>query len=172
MNRFNNFETDASKALYLSTYRCPENEGNGFKVLLLVDDIKSAKDEILARITGVEPKDLSKPEMADLVIKQWDAWDDKETLRNNLRIVRIPLEKRTNDYVKALITKMEKEGFNPDFVIGSNDEDLNEQLEEFIEPLKEAMTDFTTTDDLEEFALSEAANVAKNLFEDYKKNKK
>lgn len=170
MNRFNFYETGASKALYLSTYRCPNNEGNGFKVLLLVDSVKSAKDEIIARITGVE--DLTNPSMVDLVNKQWDAWDDKETLRNNLRIVRIPLEKRTNDYVKALITKMEKNGFTPDFVIGSNDEDLNEQLEEFIEPLKEAMTDFTTTDDLEEFALSEAANVAKNLFEDYKKNKK
>lgn len=168
MDRFNHFETDASKALFLSTYRCPNNEGNGFKVILLVDDAKSAKDEIIARITGVEPKDLSKPEMADLVNKQWDAWDDKETLRNNLRIVRIPLEKRTNDYVKALITKLERDGFKPDFVIGSNDDALNKQLEEFIEPFKEAMTDF---DDFEEFVLSEA-NAARKLLDEYKKNKK
>ena len=165
-----NFNENAYKALFLATYRCPNNEGSGFKVILLVDDIKSAKDEIIGNVTGIE--DLTDPSMADLVNKQWDAWDDKETLCNNLRIVRIPLEKRTNDYVKTLITKIEKEGFNPDFVIGSNDEALNKQLEDFIEPLREVMTDFTTTDDLEEFALSEAANVAKNLFEDYKKNKK
>ena len=106
-------------ASYAATYRCPQNNNDGYKVLQIVfeDRIKQIQRKHMGRITGVEAKDLSKPSMLDLVRKQLDAYDDRETLQKNLRIIRLPSGEKTADDIKRLIIKLKNNGFSPDLVI-------------------------------------------------------
>ena len=92
MRRNNVFETDASTALFLTTYRCPENGSKGYRVLLVVDNAKSALDEMKWRITGSN-------EDNDLRRKQLDEWDNKAIIKRNLKILEIPFKDRTFEIV-------------------------------------------------------------------------
>lgn len=106
-------------ASYASTYRCPQNNNEGFKVLQIVfeDRIKQIQRKHMGRITGIEAKDLSKPDIVDQVREQLLHYDDRELLQKNLRIVRLPSGEKTADDIKRLIVKLTNSGFRPDMVI-------------------------------------------------------
>lgn len=106
-------------ASYAATYRCPQNNNDGYKVLQIVfeDRVKQIQRKHFGRITGIEAKDLSKPGYIDLVRQQLEKYEDRETLQKNLRIMRLPSGEKTADDIKRLIIKLKNNGFSPDLVI-------------------------------------------------------
>lgn len=104
---------------YAATYKCDQNMDNGFKVLQIVfeDRIKQIQRKHFGRITGVEAKDLSKPDKIDMVKEMLANYEDREMLTNNLRIVRFPSGECTADSIQRFISKLINNGFRPDLVI-------------------------------------------------------
>jgi len=92
---------------------------SGFKVLQIVfeDRIKQIQRKHLGRITGIEARDLSKPENIELVKKTIEQFPDKEKLEKNLRIVKFPSGEKTARQIKRFIQKLINTGFKPDLVI-------------------------------------------------------
>ena len=92
---------------------------NGYKVLQIVfeDRIKQIQRKHLGRITGIEAKDLSKPDVIDLVRQTIDAFAEKEELEKNLRIVKFPSGEKTARQIERFIKKLINSGFKPDLTI-------------------------------------------------------
>lgn len=108
-----------SIAAHAATFKCEQNNGDGFKVLQLVfeDRIKQIQRKHFGKITGIESKDLSKPEYVEYVKEQLNSYPDREMLQNNLRIIRWPSGEKTAWDVERLIKKLKNNGFSPDLVI-------------------------------------------------------
>lgn len=106
-------------ASYASTYKCPQNNFKGYKVLQIVfeDRIKQIQRKHIGRITGIEAKDLSKPGIIEQVKEQLDKYEDKDLMRENLRIVRFPSGELTASHIQRYIKKLINNGFKPDLVI-------------------------------------------------------
>ena len=92
---------------------------NGYKVLQIVfeDRIKQIQRKHLGRITGIEAKDLSKPDVIDLVRQTIDSFPQKEELEKNLRIVKFPSGEKTARQIERFIKKLINSGFKPDLTI-------------------------------------------------------
>ena len=92
---------------------------NGYKVLQIVfeDRIKQIQRKHLGRITGIEAKDLSKPDVIDLVRQTIDAFPQKEELEKNLSIVKFPSGEKTARQIERFIKKLINSGFKPDLTI-------------------------------------------------------
>lgn len=92
---------------------------NGYKVLQIVfeDRIKQIQRKHLGRITGIEAKDLSKPDVIDLVRQTIDTFPQKEELEKNLRIVKFPSGEKTARQIERFIKKLINSGFKPDLTI-------------------------------------------------------
>ena len=88
-------------ASHAATYKCPQNNFKGYKVLQIVfeDRIKQIQRKHLGRITGIEAKDLSKPGIIEQVREQLEKYEDKDMLMNNLKIVRFPSGELTYLYL-------------------------------------------------------------------------
>jgi replicative DNA helicase len=106
-------------ASYAATFKCPQNNNDGYKVLQIVfeDRVKQIQRKHMGRITGIEAKDLSKPGVIDKVKEQLAHYEDREMLQKNLRIIRLPSGEKTADDIKRLIIKLRNVGFSPDLVI-------------------------------------------------------
>ena len=106
-------------ASFAATYRSPQNNNDGYKVLQIVfeDRVKQIQRKHFGRITGFEAKDLSKPGIVEQVREQLAKYEDRELLQKNLRIVRLPSGEKTADDIKRLILKLRNIGFSPDLVI-------------------------------------------------------
>lgn len=91
----------------------------GYKVLQIVfeDRIKQIQRKHIGRITGIEAKDLSKPENVDIVKETIENFPDKEKLNNNLRIVKFPSGEKTARQLERFIRKLINSGFKPDLTI-------------------------------------------------------
>ena len=92
---------------------------NNYKVLQIVfeDRIKQIQRKHLGRITGIEAKDLSKPDMIDIVRKTIESFPQKEELERNLRIVKFPSGEKTAREIERFIKKLINSGFKPDLTI-------------------------------------------------------
>ena len=106
-------------ASHAATYKCPQNNFKGYKVLQIVfeDRIKQIQRKHLGRITGIEAKDLSKPGIIEQVREQLEKYEDKDMLMNNLKIVRFPSGELTATHLQRYIKKLINNGFKPDLVI-------------------------------------------------------
>lgn len=104
---------------------------NGYKVLQIVfeDRIKQIQRKHLGRITGIEAKDLSKPDVIDLVRQTIDAFPQKEKLEKNLRIVKFPSGEKTARQLERFIKKLINSGFKPDLTIIDYFECLEHELD-------------------------------------------
>lgn len=104
---------------------------NGYKVLQIVfeDRIKQIQRKHLGRITGIEAKDLSKPDVIDLVRQTIDAFPQKEALEKNLRIVKFPSGEKTARQIERFIKKLINSGFKPDLTIIDYFECLEHELD-------------------------------------------
>ena len=104
---------------------------NGYKVLQIVfeDRIKQIQRKHLGRITGIEAKDLSKPDVIDLVRQTIDAFPQKEELEKNLRIVKFPSGEKTARQIERFIKKLINSGFKPDLTIIDYFECLEHELD-------------------------------------------
>lgn len=91
----------------------------GYKVLQIVfeDRIKQIQRKHLGRITGIEAKDLSKPENIDRVRETIENFPDKDKLNENLRIVKFPSGEKTARQIERFIKKLINSGFKPDLTI-------------------------------------------------------
>ena len=114
-----NTSITTAMASHAATYRCPQNHNEGYKVLQIVfeDRIKQIQRKHIGRISGIEAKDLSKPENIDLVKEAIENFKDKELLEKNLRIVKFPSGEKTARDIKRFIVKLTNSGFKPDLVI-------------------------------------------------------
>ena len=92
---------------------------SGFKVLQIVfeDRIKQIQRKHLGRITGIEAKDLSKPENIDRVRETIENFPYKDKLQENLRIVKFPSGEKTARQIERFIKKLINSGFKPDLTI-------------------------------------------------------
>ena len=92
---------------------------SGYKVLQIVfeDRIKQIQRKHLGRITGIEAKDLSKPENIDRVRETIENFPDKYKLNENLRIVKFPSGEKTARQIERFIKKLINSGFKPDLTI-------------------------------------------------------
>jgi len=92
---------------------------SGFKVLQIVfeDRIKQIQRKHIGRITGIEAKDLSKPENIELVKETIANFPDKDKLDKNLRIVKFPSGEKTARQLERFIRKLINSGFKPDLTI-------------------------------------------------------
>ena len=106
-------------ASFAATYRCPQNNNDGYRVLQIVfeDRVKQIQRKHIGRITEIEAKDLSKPGIIDKVKEQLAKYPDRDMLQKNLRIIRLPSGEKTADDIKRLIIKLKNIGFSPDLVI-------------------------------------------------------
>ena len=114
-----NTSMTTAMASFAATFKCNQNNNNGYKVLQIVfeDRIKQIQRKHIGRITGIEAKDLSKPGIIEQVKEQMDKYEDKDLLRNNLKIVRFPSGELTASHIKRYIKKLINNGFKPDLVI-------------------------------------------------------
>lgn len=114
-----NTSMTTAMAGYASTYKCEQNGNEGFKVLQIVfeDRIKQIQRKHFGRITGVEAKDLGKPEYLDTVKAQLDNYPDKDMMERNLRIIRLPSGEKTAWDIERIIKRLINNGFRPDLVI-------------------------------------------------------
>jgi len=106
-------------ASFAATYACQQNNNEGFKVLQIVfeDRVKQIQRKHMGRITGIEAKDLSKPDIVESVKEQLLHYENRDMLQRNLRIIRLPSGEKTADDIKRLIVKLINSGFRPDLVI-------------------------------------------------------
>ena len=104
---------------YAATYKCDKNLGQGYKVLQIVfeDSIKQIKRKHIARLTGIEACNLSKPEYLPNVMETINGLEDYEMLQKNLRIMRLPSGEVTATKLKELVKKLINTGFTPDMTI-------------------------------------------------------
>ena len=114
-----NTSMTTAMASHAATYKCPQNNFKGYKVLQIVfeDRIKQIQRKHLGRITGIEAKDLSKPGIIDQVREQLEKYEDKDMLMNNLKIVRFPSGELTATHLQRYIKKLINNGFKPDLTI-------------------------------------------------------
>lgn len=103
----------------LTTAMASHAAEKGFKVLQIVfeDRIKQIQRKHLGRITGIEAKDLSKPDNIEFVKATLEAYPLKEAMRNNLRIVKFPSGEKTARQIERFIKKLINSGFKPDLTI-------------------------------------------------------
>lgn len=106
-------------ASFASTYKCPQNNNRGYRVLQIVfeDRIKQIQRKHIGRITGIEAKDLSKPGIIEQVKEQLEKYEDRELLMNNLKIVKFPSGEMTASHIQRYIKKLINNGFKPDLVV-------------------------------------------------------
>ena len=106
-------------ASHAATCKCETNNYRGFKVLQIVfeDRVKQIQRKHIGRITGIEAKDLSKPEYIDKVMQQLSIYEDRDLITNNLRIMRLPSGEITSQKIERLIKKSMNNGFKPDLLI-------------------------------------------------------
>lgn len=92
---------------------------NKFKVLQIVfeDRIKQIQRKHLGRITGIEAKDLSKPDNIDFVRETIKNFPQREELNKNLRIVKFPSGEKTARQIERFIKRLINSGFKPDLTI-------------------------------------------------------
>lgn len=92
---------------------------NGNNVLQIVfeDRIKQIQRKHIGRITGIESKDLSKPDYIDEVMAKVKEYQDQGTLQKNLRIVKFASGEKTARDIGRFIKKLTNSGFKPDLVI-------------------------------------------------------
>lgn len=106
-------------ALYAAGYKSQQNDFKGFKVLQIVfeDRLKQIQRKHYSRITQVEACNLSNEEYAEQVKEILDNYEDRETLQNNLRIIRIKSGEKSIDFIRSIVQKHINQGFRPDLVI-------------------------------------------------------
>lgn len=92
-----------------------------FKVLQIFfeDRVKQIQRKHIGRLTDVEAKDLSKPDMVEQVKKKLDDLDEesKRRIKENLRMIRFPSGEKTARQIGNFIKKLTNSGFKPDLVI-------------------------------------------------------
>ena len=108
-----------SFASVASTYKCENNDYQGFKCVQFVfeDDKVDIARKHIAKITQIEAKDLSIDEQtSEKVRHMMDDFEDKEMFRNNLKVIKLKTNKETVGGIRNHLKKLIHKGFRPDMV--------------------------------------------------------
>lgn len=105
---------------YAATYKCPQNNYEGYKVLQIYfeDDDVDITRKHFSRITQHEARefkrldDYQKESIADML----ESFEDKETLSKNLRLKRFKTGTKTATDIEIFIKRLINSGFKPDMV--------------------------------------------------------
>lgn len=103
---------------YASTFKCPINNNKGFKVLQIVfeDKLVNIKRKHFARLSEVEAKDLSKPEFVESVRNAVDNFEDREMMKENLKILKLYSGEYSVHDIRRILKRIINQGFKPDLV--------------------------------------------------------
>ncbi len=103
-----------------ATYKCEQNNYEGYKVLQIVfeDSHRDIHRKYFSKVSQVETRNINKDKnTTDKVREILNNSPDKETLNNNVRIVRFPSGEKSASEIREFIKKTIREGFKPDLVI-------------------------------------------------------
>ena len=103
-----------------ATTRCEANNYEGYKVLQIVfeDSHRDIHRKYFSKVSQVETRNINKDKSTtDKVREILNNSPDKETLDNNVRIVRFPSGEKSASEIREFIKKQIREGFKPDLVI-------------------------------------------------------
>ena len=103
-----------------ATWKCEQNDYEGFKVLQIVfeDSHRDIHRKYFSKISQVETRNLNKDaDTTEMVRDMLHNHPDSEYINNNIRIVRLPSGEKSASYIRDLIKKKINEGFKPDLVI-------------------------------------------------------
>ena len=103
-----------------ATTRCEANNYEGYKVLQIVfeDSHRDIHRKYFSKVSQVETRNINKDKnTTDKVREILNNSPDKETLNNNVRIVRFPSGEKSASEIREFIKKQIREGFKPDLVI-------------------------------------------------------
>ena len=103
-----------------ATTRCEANNYEGYKVLQIVfeDSHRDIHRKYFSKVSQVETRNINKDKnTTDKVREILNNSPDKETLDNNVRIVRFPSGEKSASEIREFIKKQIREGFKPDLVI-------------------------------------------------------
>ena len=103
-----------------ATTRCEANNYEGYKVLQIVfeDSHRDIHRKYFSKVSQVETRNINKDKSTtDRVREILNNSPDKETLDNNVRIVRFPSGEKSASEIREFIKKQIREGFKPDLVI-------------------------------------------------------
>lgn len=141
---FGKTSVTTSFATEAAVYACEDNQWHGYRVLQIITEDKPAQIQRkhIAKITGIEAKDLSKPQNIGIVkdriakFPSFDAWAE------NLRIKRVRTGETSVADIRRIIQKLINSGFKPDMVVIDYFEALNHNVHKGIqnEYLREAQS--------------------------------
>lgn len=103
-----------------ATTKCEANDYEGYKVLQIVfeDSHRDIHRKYFSKVAQVETRNINKDKSTtDKVREILNNSADKETLNNNIRIVRFPSGEKSASDIREFIRKLIREGFKPDLVI-------------------------------------------------------
>ncbi|MBP5725072.1 MAG: AAA family ATPase, partial [Bacteroidales bacterium] len=103
-----------------ATTKCEANDYEGYKVLQIVfeDSHRDIHRKYFSKVAQVETRNINKDKSTtDKVREILNNSKDKETLNNNIRIVRFPSGEKSASDIREFIRKLIREGFKPDLVI-------------------------------------------------------
>lgn len=108
-----------SFASNFATYKCEANNFKGYKVLQIFfeDRAVSIKRKHFGKLTGVEARNLSKSDFIEYVKETVNNHEDKELIKNNLRIGRFRTGEVNPNQLKQYINNLINSGFKPDAIL-------------------------------------------------------
>ena len=106
---------------YASTFRCPLNNDDGYKVLQIYfeDDDVDISRKHFSRLTTIEAKDIKRLNKVDSdEIRDWlEKFEDRETIEKNLRLKHFATGMKSASDIGIFIKRLMNTGFKPDLVI-------------------------------------------------------
>lgn len=103
-----------------ATHRCKANNFEGFKVLQIIfeDTHRDIHRKYFSKITQIETADINRDEETTERVREiLKNSEDRETINENIRIIRLETGEESVTSIKNRIKKIINEGFKPDLVI-------------------------------------------------------
>ena len=103
-----------------ATYKCEQNNYEGYKVLQIVfeDSHRDIHRKYFSKVSQVETRNINKDKQTtDKVREILKNSPDRELIDNNIRIVRFASGEKSASEIKDFIKRTIREGFKPDLVI-------------------------------------------------------
>ena len=107
-------------AAYAASYRCPENDMNGYKVLQIVfeDSNRDINRKYFSRLSMVETSKLNESEEITNKVKDiLSKHSDRDLIKNNIRVMKLDTGSYSASDVIRKIKKEINKGFKPNMVI-------------------------------------------------------
>lgn len=105
---------------YAATYRCKNNDFNGYKVLhiFVEDSVRDISRKYVSRITQIETSKLNESKETNMLAKKLLKENpNTEMVKDNVKLLRVKNGRETATSIRDKIIKKMNEGFMPDMVV-------------------------------------------------------